>query len=144
MDEIVRMLCDELLYLKHEIENDSIVLSVSSKNKSSKCPYCSHISNKVHSRYTRKLQDLPIQGKKVKLHINRKKYFCVNKECSKRTFAEKFNFFDERERNTKRLKKEILQLSLTQSSISASRYLKASVADVGKSTICNLLKKGHE
>jgi hypothetical protein len=40
------------------------------------------------------------------------------------------------------LQEEIMRTAMTQSSVSASRYLRKHVADVGKSTICNMIKKG--
>ena len=144
MRELVRMLTPDLKYIKHEIHEDTIFIHVKSKRKDAHCPYCGKLSNKVHSKYIRKLQDLPIQGKKVKLLMIRNKYFCKNVECSKGTFAEKFDFFGDKSTMTNRLEEEILRVSLTQSSVSASRYLKAGTADVSKSTICNLLKKGRE
>ena len=85
-----------------------------------------------------------MQGKKVKILLEQKKYFCKNEGCVNKTFAERFSFFGPKATKTKRLQKEILRVALTQSSIAASRYLRSSVADVGKSTICNLLKKEHE
>lgn len=143
MEEIARMLSEDIEYLSHEIQGDSIQIHVQSRRQAVECPYCGHASDRVHSFYIRRLQDLPIQGKKVNLFIKRKKYFCKNKECDKGTFAEQFDFFDEKGRRTKRLQDEILRVSLTQSSVAASRYLKSSIADVSKSTICSLLKKGQ-
>ena len=90
------------------------------------------------------LKDLPIQGKKVKIHLLNHKYFCSNHKCAHKTFTERFAFFEPKATRTNRLQEEILRVSLTQSSVAASRYLRSSVADVGKSTICNLLKKGLE
>jgi len=141
MDEMILLPDKRLIYVSHEIDEKTIRIYVKSSCLESKCPYCGKISNKVHSHYARVLQDLPIQGKKVKLIIDNKKYFCVNKECSHKTFAETFPFFDSKATKTKRLQEEILRVSLTQSSLSAAKYLRNSVADVGKSTICNLLKK---
>jgi transposase len=82
-----------------------------------------------------------LQGKKVKIVLRRRKYFCPNTECVHKTFAERYRFFDGMARKTKRLESEILRVSLSQSSVSASEYLKYGVADAGKSTICNMLKK---
>ena len=73
-----------------------------------------------------------------------KKFFCKNKDCEHKTFAETFSFFESKATKTNRLQDEILRVSLAQSSLSAERYLRNSVADVGKSTICNLLKKTRE
>lgn len=132
---------ERLSYVSHESNETDIQIHVKSVSTEARCPYCKKKSSKVHSHYIRKIQDLPIQGKKVKLVINNKKYFCVNKECQYKTFAEAFSFFDPKATKTKRLQEEIIRVSLTQSSLSAEKYLRESVADVGKSTICNLLKK---
>ena len=105
MRELVRMLSSEIKYITHEIRKDIIVIHVKSKKKEAQCPNCGRISDKVHSKYIRKLQDLPLQGKKVKLHISRNKYFCRNTECVKGAFAEKFAFFEDKATKTTRLQR---------------------------------------
>lgn len=144
MDEIIGLPDEKLRYVSHEIDGNTIIIHVESTGKQAYCPYCGTMSDKVHSKYTRKLQDLPIQGKKVKLLIKKRKFFCINAECSHKTFAEPFEFFEGKASRTKRLQEEILRVALTQSSVSASKYLRSSVADVGKSTICTMLKKERE
>ena len=144
MDELMLMLDVNLRYISHESNETTIMIHVQSMRTQAKCPYCGEISDKVHSHYVRKLQDLPIQGKKVKLEIDNKKYFCDNEACEHGTFAESFSFFEPKATKTKRLQEEILRVSLSQSSLSATKYLRNSIADVGKSTICNLLKKTRE
>jgi transposase len=121
---------------------NEIYINAESTREETRCPYCGKKSKNVHSCVNRTLKDLPIQGMKVKLRLRSKKYFCKNPKCEKTTFAERFSFFEPKATKTNRLQDEILRVSLNQSSISASQYLRESVADVGKSTICNLLKKG--
>jgi len=141
MNGIITFPDERLLYVSHENEAGAIIIYAQSKSCETRCPYCGEVSDKVHSRYLRRLQDLPIQGKKVKLVIDNKKYFCLNKACRHKTFAESFSFFEPKATKTTRLQEEILRVSITQSSIAAQSYLRRSVANVGKSTICNLLKK---
>jgi len=143
LKDIVVLPDEGLRYISHEIDGETIMIRVEAIAEHAVCPYCGETSVKIHSRYVRKLSDLPIQGKKVKLFLHNKKYFCANPNCAHKTFAEQFSFFDPKSTKTKRLWEEILRVSLTQSSLSASKYLRNSVVDVGKSTICNLLKKGH-
>ena len=141
MDEIVKMLDEHLEYLIHKIIGDTIFINVVSNRDAVICPYCGIPSSKVHSRYERSFQDLPIQGKKVKIILNNRKMFCNNPNCNHTTFAENFDFLKFKAKKTKRLENEIINISMNVSSLTATYFLKESVADVGKSTICNLLKK---
>jgi transposase len=141
MDELIKLLSENLEYVSHEIINDTIYIRVKSIREILVCPYCNGTSDKVHSLYERSFQDLPIQGKKVVIFINNRKMFCKNSECKHKTFAETYDFLMPKGKKTRRLEDEIVKLSLNVSSITASYLLSERVATVGKSTICNLLKK---
>jgi len=141
MEEIIKLLDNNLAYIKHEIAGDTINIYAESSRERVCCPSCGEESGKVHSRKLRKIQDLPMAGRKVNIILLRRKIFCGNPECGHKTFTEPYEFIGSKSRKTKRLQDEILRVSLTQSSLSASKYLRRSVADVGKSTICNMLKK---
>ena len=143
MDEFIKELDVNLDYLNHEITEDEVIIYVASKRKLCKCPYCGCASIRVHSRYEKSFQDLPIMGKKTKVIIENRKFFCDNPDCTFTTFAERFDFLKQNGKKTKRLIEKIIDISLNTSSIAASRTLKGGIADVGKSTICNLLKKRH-
>jgi len=144
MEELIKLLDEKLHYDGYEIVGGEILIRVSSIRDKAMCPYCGETSEQVHSRRERMLKDLPMCGKKVKILLEHKKYFCKNKSCANKTFAERYDFFGPKATKTKRLQSEILRIALTQSSVAASKYLRGSVADVGKSTICNLLKKGRD
>ena len=144
MEELIKLLDENLHYDGYEIQGEELFIRTSSAREKAICPYCQKPSGQIHSHKVRTLKDLPMQGKKVKILLDQKKYFCNNKECQKKTFAERFDFFEPKATKTQRLQNEILRVALTQSSVAASRYLQSSVADVCKSTICNLLKKGRE
>ena len=141
MEELVKLIDERLEYVSHEIRGERIEITAESSSESAKCTKCGMGSTKIHSRYERKLQDLPISGKKAKLILLRRKFFCQNPDCPNMTFAEGYSFFEGRARKTKRLEQEILQVSVRESSAAGAEYLRKNVADIGKSTICNLLKK---
>ena len=141
--EIITLPDEYLRYVSHEAVGDKIVIHVESTRAEVTCPYCGVTSNKIHSQYERTIHDLPIQGNKTCLHLKNRKYFCVNEKCGRKTFAEQFSFYEPKSFRTKRLQGEILRVALTQSSISASRYLCSSIVDIGKSVICEMLKKGR-
>ena len=141
MDEFIKELDADLDYLEHEITADEVILYVASNRKSCRCPYCGYTSMRIHSRYEKSFQDLPIMGKKTKVIIENRKFFCDNPDCTFTTFAERFDILEQNGKKTKRLIDKIIDISLNTSSVAASRTLKDGIAEVGKSTICNLLKK---
>lgn len=139
MEELVTLLDENLVCTSTEISADFIRFSVTSTRKECVCPSCQRVSSRVHSRYNRSFRDLPIQDKKVVITLSNRKMFCDNTSCQRTTFAETFSFLDNKAKKTRRLKEAILEVSLTQSSVSAAVYLSQHVADVKKSTICNYL-----
>lgn len=143
MDEFIKMLDKHLDYVEHDVVEDTIVIHVESNRMEVVCPYCKGVSTKAHSTYARSFQDLPIMGKKTKIVLKNRKMFCLNKDCTHTTFAETFDFLAPKGKKTKRLLDKIVDISLNVSSVNAADMLRDGIADVGKSTICNLLKKRY-
>ena len=56
-----------------------------------RCPDCGAWSARVHSRYTRKLNDLPIGGRCAQLVVRARRFFCDAASCERRTFAERLD-----------------------------------------------------
>lgn len=140
MDFIVKDLDNNYRLDAFRNKADKIIFEISSEISTANCPYCGKESKRIHSRYQREVQDLPIQGKKVVLLVSTRKFFCDNDTCCKRTFSERHTFVDNGKK-TKRLEKNILFTSSQLSSINASKVLKNSNVDISKSSICVLLKK---
>jgi len=143
MKDIIEMLDKDLTYLEHQIVEDHIIVLVESSRDEAMCPYCGKTSSRVHSKYEREFQDLPMQGKKVYVTLVNRKYFCDNRKCPNKTFAESFDFLKPKAKKSERLIDEIMKVSVEVSSVTASRILKDGVVDVGKSTICDMLKKNN-
>jgi transposase len=141
MDSLVKTVDPNFEYISHETENGVMRIFVKSARQEMRCPYCGAVSDKTHSLYFRKFRDLPIQDKKVEMVIYNRKFFCPNPECSHKTFAESFECLPKMGRRSKRLTEAIMDVSVNLSSVAASKTLKQRTADVGKSTICRLLKK---
>ena len=90
MKELVKLLDKQLKYEEHEIKGNEIHIWVTSRRKVLNCPYCGKKSRKVHSRYRRTIQDMPISGKKVYIESVNRKMFCTNAKCSRKTFSERY------------------------------------------------------
>jgi transposase len=53
------------------------------------CPKCLQVSIRIHSRYRRKLADLPWANIPVRTEISVRRFFCDNPECARRIFSER-------------------------------------------------------
>jgi transposase len=73
-----------------------------------RCPACGHPSARVHSRYLRLVQDLPIADRPVRLLLRVRRFFCDDAACPKRTFAERLpDLVPYRARRTPRLSRTL-------------------------------------
>ena len=70
-------------------ETTVIIATVRTSAASACCPLCGHASTRVHSRYTRRLADLPWQGVAVKWVLYTRKFFCDNPDCTRQIFTER-------------------------------------------------------
>lgn len=143
MRDIIEKLDESLAYIDHEMRDNCIIIFAVSSRNEAHCPYCGKMSSRIHSVYERSFQDLPIQGHIVYVSISNRKYFCDNPSCPNTTFAESFRCIKPKAKKSERLINEILKVSLEVSSVTASRMLKNGVANVCKSTICDILKKNN-
>lgn len=119
-----------------ESDDGYLMLYVCSSEPHGVCPYCQALSRKVHSRYTRRLQDLPAFGRKVFLYFRARKFFCHNMECKHRTFAEQpGNEIFRYRRRTRRCEVLVYRQGLHLSSINSSSLLLNMGISISKSTI---------
>lgn len=122
-----------------------IKINLKSQTQNCICPKCNTISNKYHGTYTRKVQDLPILGKRVLLEINSYEYKCENEECPNKTMAEYFDgFISYYSRMTERLSDFLCTLALETSCEGAARIAKSMNIKVSGDTIIKILLKKYD
>lgn len=141
MEDLIKLLDKNLDVDTYEVIDDEIFIYTKSTRTEASCPYCNYSSDKVHSTYTREFKDLPISGKKSNIILKNRKFFCNNSDCKYKTFAETFDFLGFKAKRTKRLEEYIMNVSQNTTSLAAEKLLKKNVVKIGKSSICNLLKK---
>src|SRR5260370_40651644 len=54
------------------------------------CPGCGTISERTHSRYHRRVADLPLAGRPVRLVVVARRFRCGADLCDRRIFTERF------------------------------------------------------
>lgn len=75
--------------LQIETEGNVITMVVRTTASEARCSLCGSPSTQVHSRYTRLLADLPWMGHAVRLKLSLRRFFCHNRECQRKIFAER-------------------------------------------------------
>lgn len=89
--EVLTLLADPAaIRLTHIVSADkSLTLVVSAGRLSVACPQCGYSSARVHSRYTRRVADLPWHGVAVRLELHTRRFFCGSELCQRRIFCER-------------------------------------------------------
>jgi transposase len=79
---------EQLILEGVEETTDSIVFLARAKHLP-RCPACLECRVSYHSRYVRRMRDLPWQGRQVEIHLQTRRFRCRNKECDQKIFAER-------------------------------------------------------
>jgi transposase len=93
-------------------EQDRIVLSLEPVRTVVACPVCGTDSRRIHSRYQRRLWDLPWSRWPVQLVVYARRFFCDHAACPRRIFVEPFPAVLARyARQTERWQQVLLELA---------------------------------
>ena len=87
-----------------EMGAERVTVVIRASANSCSCPLCGAVAFRVHSRYARRLGDLPIAGRRTELILRTRRFFCDAGSCRRRIFAERFDgVVERRARRTSRL-----------------------------------------
>ena len=86
------------------LDLESLTVHLAITAPTAACPVCGSDARRVRSRYTRRLDDLPCLGRRVRLRIAVRRFVCPRSDCPRRIFAERLpGFAAPRARTTDRL-----------------------------------------
>ena len=103
----------ELQVLSFDLVDHILLIEVASTASESACPVCQCQTSRIHSQYTRKAADLACGGHQVQLILHVRKFFCTNRDCPRKIFAERLTaFLEPWARVTTRLGEEIEAIGL--------------------------------
>ncbi|BDP44720.1 transposase (plasmid) [Deinococcus aetherius] len=71
------------------VQPEVLWLDLESRAPSGVCPSCGQASSHRHSRYTRILKDVALLGRRVRLRLTVRKFFCDTVGCAQRIFCER-------------------------------------------------------
>jgi transposase len=74
-----------------DVENFTVHLATTAP--AAACPLCGYETHRVHSRYTRRREDLPCLGRCMRLQFAVRRFVCPLLDCPRRIFAERLPGF---------------------------------------------------
>jgi transposase len=80
---------DGIRLLEVSVEHEAVRLQLTATAPTAACPRCAVPSSSVHSRYQRRLADLPWGRRSVRIQLTVRKFRCRNRACGRRIFAER-------------------------------------------------------
>lgn len=139
VEELILSLDPQLYVENCEITDHRIIFNITSTSDHAYCPECRQPSSRVHDSYATDIQDLPIQGKTVYLHLMIRRFKCITSFCPKKTFSELFPFKEPHAQKTTRLMHLIVRLAESRSALGISKDFEALGVLVKKSSLCNYI-----
>ena len=80
----IELRLENVAFASHEI-----VVTATARRFIVACPDCGQPSRRIHSRYRRRLADLPWHGLRVRFDLSVRKFFCDVPTCERKIFAER-------------------------------------------------------
>ena len=118
-------------------------ITVRHQARSGLCPGCGAQSGRVHSRYQRRLADLPMSGRPVRLLLLARRFRCGSVCCGRRIFTERFNpdVLAPWARRTTRLEAVVHPLAIALGGRPAARLARRLMLPVGKDTLLRVVRR---
>lgn len=74
----------------------SLKVFLHTPGRGASCPSCGHFSHRLHSYYSRHIEDLEVYNHALELVIKVGKYYCDNVSCPQKIFCEPLSFLARR------------------------------------------------
>jgi hypothetical protein len=124
-------------------EAGATLITVRPMSMASACPSCGTRSGRIHSRYRRRLSDLPLAGKPVRLVVLVRRFHCDAVLCGRRIFAERFdeNVLAPWARRTARLDDIVHHLGLVLGGRPAASFAQRLMLPVSNDTLLRVVRR---
>jgi transposase len=124
-------------------DQDGVLLRVRSARASTSCPKCGTESARIHSRYFRRLADLPMAGLRVRLVLLARRFRCGEVACVREIFAERFDasVLSPWSRRTERLDQIVHHLALALGGRPAAGFARRLMMPVSNDTLLRVVRR---
>ena len=119
---------------------EHIILITRSNRDRAACPLCHQPRARVDSSYSRRLADLPRQGRILYLHLRVRRFRCTNRDCRRRIFAERLALTQPKARRTLRRREIQQQIGLALGGEPGSRLAGRLAMPVSGDTLRRLIR----
>jgi len=125
------------------VESDTrLVMVLRATGEASHCPECRQESRRIHSRYRRRLSDLPWEGIPVRIELRVRRFFCDSEDCGQQIFTERLPKTVQRySRHTCRLSASLQQITSALGGSAGSRLAKQLGILASGSTLLRQLRR---
>ena len=124
-----------------ETEGDTATIRVCAVAGRGICPSCGRASFRVHSRYHRRLADLPAGGRMVRLVVLARRFYCREARCNRQIFAERFRELAPWARRTARLDTIVQHLGLALGGRPAAGFARRLMIPVSNDTLLRVVRQ---
>jgi transposase len=125
-----------------EIVADRVIVMIRGSASSCPCPLCKTVAYRVHSRYFRRLADLPIAGRPTEMLLQARRFFCDAISCTRRVFAERFEGVVGRHaRRTSRLDEVVYCLAIALGGRPAAALTRRLNVQVSNDTLLRMVRR---
>ncbi|KRF67237.1 transposase [Bacillus sp. Soil768D1] len=121
--------------------SDSLIFTVQSTRSSASCPECQKNTSRIHSRYARSVQNLPVSGQPVKLLILSKKWFYDQPDCSVRIFTERYEGIPAKGRRTSRTEDVLRKMAFSTICLTAEKVAHGAHIPVSHDTLLAIVQR---
>lgn len=124
-------------------EGDKAVIEIRASGSVGLCPLCGTVSRRVHSRYRRRVTDLPLSGRIVQLLVIARRFRCDAVLCGRQIFTERFaeGALAPSARRTARLDAIVHHLGLALGGRPAAGFAKRLMLPVSKDTLLRVVRR---
>jgi transposase len=128
---------------KISLEADRMLVCARPSAAGAVCPDCGLASTRVHSRYIRRLADLPAQGHAVHLNVQVRRFRCGNADCGRRIFGETLaeTVATRAARRTSRLESIVHHLGLALGGRPAAGLARRLMLPVSRDTLLRVVRR---
>ena len=121
----------------------AILITAKAVSATASCPLCKASSRRIHSRYVRRVSDLPCAGRGIRLNLVARRFRCEARHCRQRIFAERFadDIVAARSRRTARLDRIVHHLGLALGGRPGASFAKRLMLPVSNDTLLRTVRR---